>query len=215
MAHDEYRPGVAADFERLYRESYPRVVFTLLGILGDHAAAEDCAQEAYTQAFAAWRRWKPDAPAEAWIHRIAINVAVSHRRRQRLREVGEIVKRIGRPAPPDDPAEVASRGDLLLALRRLPPKQAAVVILRHNHGYSNREIAASLGIPEATVASRLVAAKTRLQQELGDAWRTSVVPEAASTGSPADAEMVSPPDQGVSFASEEPGTRMPAGSEDE
>lgn len=203
MAKDGYRPGEAADFERLYKESYPRVVFTLLGILRDHAAAEDCAQDAYARAFVAWPHWKPDAPAEAWIHRIAINGALSQRRRQRLREVGEIVKRIGRPAPPDDPADVASRGDLLSALRRLPPNQAAVVILRHNHGYSNREIAISLGIPEATVASRLVAAKARLRHELGDAWGTSPGPGEMST-TPPGAEMVRKPHPGVSFASEEP-----------
>jgi len=57
---------------------------------------------------------------------------------------------------------------LLEALRRLPPKQAAVVVLRHLHGYSNREIAISLGIPEATVASRLAKAKARLRAELDD-----------------------------------------------
>ena len=54
------------------------------------------------------------------------------------------------------------------ALRRLPPKQAAVIILRHFHGYSNREIATSLGVPERTVASRLAAAKARLRESLSD-----------------------------------------------
>lgn len=53
------------------------------------------------------------------------------------------------------------------ALRRLPPKDAALIVLRHHHGYSNREIAAALGAPESTVASRLAAAKRRLQAELG------------------------------------------------
>jgi DNA-directed RNA polymerase specialized sigma24 family protein len=56
------------------------------------------------------------------------------------------------------------------ALRRLPLKQAAIIVLRHQHGYSNREIAAAMQIPEATVASRLATAKARLRQQLGDAW---------------------------------------------
>jgi RNA polymerase sigma-70 factor (ECF subfamily) len=215
MADTDFRPGSTADFERLYQQSYARVVFTLLGMLGDHAEAEDCAQEAYAQAFTAWPRWKPDAPAEAWIHRIAINVAISNRRRQRLREVGELVKRIGRPVPAVDPADVASRADLLSALRRIPPKQAAVVILRHNHGYSNREIAAALAIPEATVASRLVSAKARLRLELGDAWRTSSGPKETSAMSEPLGEMVSKPNHGVSFASKEPDERLSVRSEDE
>jgi len=81
--------------------------------------------------------------------------------------VGELIRRLGRPDPPPDPAAQVV-APLLEALRRLPPKQAAVVVLRHLHGYSNREIAISLGIPEATVASRLAKAKARLRAELDD-----------------------------------------------
>ena len=136
-------------------------------MLGDRAAAEDCAQDAFERAYKNWRSWSPDAPAEAWLHRIAINAAVSYRRRQRLREVGEVIRRLGRPAPPPDPASMVERSGLLEALKKLPPKQAAAIVLRHYHGYTNREIAASLGVPERTVASRLAAAKARLQGALG------------------------------------------------
>jgi RNA polymerase sigma-70 factor (ECF subfamily) len=132
-------------------------------MLGNRAAAEDCAHDAYERAFKAWKSWHPDASADAWLHRIAINVAISYRRRQRIREVGEVIRRIGRPASPPDPAVITERSDLLKALRKLPPKQAAAIVLRHYHGYTNREIAAALGIPERTVASRLAAAKTRLR----------------------------------------------------
>lgn len=163
-----YRPGDRDDFDRLYRASYPRLLGTLIGVLGDRAAAEDCVQEAFVRAFRAWPGWRPDAPAEAWLHRIALNVAVSHQRRQRLREVGELVRRLGRPEPPPDPLSAAERGDLTKALRRLPAKQSAAIVLRHYHGYSNREIAYALGIPERTVASRLAAAKIRLRVLLTD-----------------------------------------------
>ena len=84
-----------------------------------------------------------------------------------MREVGQVLRRIGRPAPPPDPAALAERSDLIKALQKLPPKQAAAIVLRHHHGYTNREIAASLGVPERTVASRLAAAKARLREALG------------------------------------------------
>jgi RNA polymerase sigma-70 factor, ECF subfamily len=163
-----YQPGSAADFERLYRSSYSRLLGTLVGVLGDRASAEDCLHEAFEKAFRAWPSWRPDAPAEAWLHRIAINSAVSWQRRQRLREAGEVVRRLGRPTPPPDPADAAAQGDLAVALRRLPAKQAAAIVLRHYHGYSNREIAYALGIPERTVASRLAAAKLRLRGLLAE-----------------------------------------------
>lgn len=165
---ETYEPGSEADFERLYRNTYRRILGTLITLLGDRAAAEDCAQDTFERAYKGWSSWRPDAPVEAWLHRIAINVAVSDRRRERLRGVGEVIKRLGRPASPPDPAAFAERSDLVNAIRKLPTKQAAALVLRHYHGYSNREIASALGVPEQTVASRLGAARKELQVTLGD-----------------------------------------------
>jgi RNA polymerase sigma-70 factor (ECF subfamily) len=135
-------------------------------VLGDRAAAEDCTHDAFEKAYRNWPTWRRDAPAEAWVHRIAINTAISYQRYSRMREVGQVIKRLGRPAGPPDPGSVAERSDLFNALRKLPPKQAAAIVLRHHHGYTNREIAAALEIPERTVASRLIAAKARLKKLL-------------------------------------------------
>src|SRR5262249_26010258 len=162
-----YEPGSEADFERLYRNTYRRILGTLITIVRDRAVAEDCAQETYERAFRNWKRWRPEASVEAWLHRIAINVAISDRRRQRLREVGEVIRRLGRPDAGPDPSVMAEQSDLLKAMKKLPPRQAAALVLRHYHGYSNREIAAALGIPEQTVASRLAAARKQLQAVLG------------------------------------------------
>jgi RNA polymerase sigma factor (sigma-70 family) len=111
------------------------------------------------------------------VHRIAINVAITSRRRERLREVGQLVRRLGVPAPAD-PADSVGSSDLVRELRALPPKQAAAVVLRYFHGYTNREIGHALGLPERTVASRLIRARSRLQERLGHLrdWRTSLPP---------------------------------------
>jgi RNA polymerase sigma-70 factor, ECF subfamily len=181
MAEPHYRPGSTEDFDRLYRDTYSRLLGTLTGVLRDHAAAEDCVQEAYTRAFRHWKDWKPEAPAEAWLHRIALNVAFGERKRQRLREIGEVIRRFGVPRGERDPAG-SDQIDLLAALRRLPPEQAAAIILRHLHGYTNREIGIALGVPERTVASRLAAAKQRLRNELGPGFfegASSTLPRSA------------------------------------
>jgi RNA polymerase sigma-70 factor (ECF subfamily) len=161
-----YNPGSEADFERLYRKTYRRILGTLITLVRDQATAEDCAQETFERAYRNWRTWKPEAPVEAWLHRIAINVAISDRRHQGLRQAGELVRRLGRPAPGLDPSVVAERSDLVRAMKKLPTKQAAALVLRHYHGYTNREIAAALGVPEQTVASRLAAARKQLQAVL-------------------------------------------------
>jgi RNA polymerase sigma-70 factor (ECF subfamily) len=158
-----YTPGSREDFDRLYRSAYPRVYRTLVAILDDPAEAEDCAQEAFVKAFQAWKRWRPDAPAEAWIHRIAVNRAISYRRSARLRSVGELLRRLGRPASSVDPALLVTKPDLLNALRSIPPKLAAAIVLRHYHGYNNREIAAALGVSERTIGTRLSQAAARLR----------------------------------------------------
>ena len=160
---ETYQPGSEEDFDRLYRAAYPRVYRTLAAILADPDEAEDCAQDAFVQAFQAWKRWRPDAPAEAWVHRIAVNRAISYRRRAKLRTVGEILRRVGRPTPVVDPADAATQPDLRTALRSIPSKLAAAIVLRHYHGYNNREIAASLGVSERTVGTRLHQAGEKLR----------------------------------------------------
>ncbi|MFZ0168824.1 MAG: sigma-70 family RNA polymerase sigma factor [Candidatus Dormiibacterota bacterium] len=170
-----YRAGSKDDFDRLYQANYPRIYATLVVLLRDPAAAEDCAQEAFLRAFRAWGRWNQAAPAEAWLYRIALNTASSWRRRERLREAGELIRRLGRPHfQAGEPGSEAM--DLLKELRALPTKQAAVLVLRHLHGYSNREIAAAMGVPEATVASRLATGRATLRGRLEDkrSQRTTV-----------------------------------------
>jgi RNA polymerase sigma-70 factor (ECF subfamily) len=158
---EPYRPGDVVDFERLYRASFSRIRATLVAMLRDQADADDCAQEAFVRAFRAWPQWRPEAPAEAWVHRIAINVAVSHRRRTRL---SGVLHDLLHSSDSDPSSTVPERSDLMRALQALPPRQAAAIVLRHLHGYSNREIAAALDVPERTVASRLTAARGRLAQ---------------------------------------------------
>jgi RNA polymerase sigma-70 factor (ECF subfamily) len=181
QGQEAYQPGSREDFDRLYRSAYPRVYRTLAAILGDSTEAEDCAQDAFVKAFQAWERWRPDAPAEAWIHRIAVNKAISYRRRAQLRTVGELLRRLGRPVGSADPAQVATQPDLLGALRAIPPKLAAAIVLRHYHGYNNREIAIALGVSERTIGARLnqAAARLRARLEESDAPTFSLDPGAA------------------------------------
>jgi RNA polymerase sigma-70 factor, ECF subfamily len=161
-----YTPGLRGDFDRLYRVSYSRVVRTLLGIVGTQEAAEDCAQESFAKALGAWSSWRGDVPAEAWLHRIAVNTAMSHRRREQIRALPSLLRRLGAPPPGPDPAERAQSRSVLAELRTLPPKQAAALILRHYHGYTNREIATALGVSERTVGQRIADGLRKMRERL-------------------------------------------------
>ena len=82
--------------------------------------------KAFVRAYAAWGRWRPDAPAEAWVMRIAVNAAISQARRQKLREVGEIIRRLGRPQLDGDPTDHG--GALLPAMSVLKPADRAKIL---------------------------------------------------------------------------------------
>ena len=165
------RPGNRDDFDRLYRENYPRLLRTLYAITGDAAAAEDCVQEAFVKAWRAWSRFRPEHAPEGWLHQIAVNTAISYRRRARLRSVGEILRRLGHPGAGTDPGEAVSTSDVIKALAALPPRVAADFVLRYHHGYNNREIARFEGVSERTVGSRLAQAREELARRLGPDWR--------------------------------------------
>jgi RNA polymerase sigma-70 factor, ECF subfamily len=167
-AWTEYEPGSEEDFDRLYRDTYPRLLRTVYAVLGDRAAAEDCVQEAFVRAYKAWPRFRPERPVQAWLHQIAINTAISYRRKQRLREAGELVRRLGRPETGRDPAETGGRSDLMAALAAQPPRAAAAFVMRHYHGYSNRELATLLGVSERSVGAWLRGVREDLRRRLGD-----------------------------------------------
>ncbi len=162
---NDYRPGCHEDFERLYQTSYSKVLGTLIKILCDRAAAEDCTQDAFERAYRNWHAWRPDAPAEAWVHRIAVNAAISYQRKMRVWEVGEVIRRLGQPGAGLDPQEL-EHCDLTAAIAALPPKQAATIVLRYFHGHTNRAISQATGTPERTVSSRLAHGRQRLREAL-------------------------------------------------
>jgi RNA polymerase sigma-70 factor (ECF subfamily) len=186
----DYQPGSKEDFDRLYRDNYPKLLRTLYGVLGDQAAAEDCVQDAFVQAFRAWPRFKPDRPAAAWLHRIALNVAISHRRKSRLRDAGELLRRLGRPPSPKTPSQQLFFDDLVRALAELNPKVSSTFILRHYHGYSNREIAEAFGVSARMVGVRLARAREHLARRLGQEWAESFPTHVGSGVSMADASDV-------------------------
>ena len=178
----QLRPGSDEDFAGLYQNLYPRLARSLSLMLGDWAEGEDCAQEAFAKAYRAWPEWKPDAPAEAWVWRIGVNTAHSRIRRRKLGEVGELLRRLGRPQARPDPADLASRSDVAAALRRLRPKEASAVVLRYLHGYSNVEIAELLDVDVRTVTRLLTRATDRLRHDLGEAWRPQAVATSVAEG---------------------------------
>lgn len=140
---------VRRDFEELFRAEYRGLVRALVPLTGDQGDAEAVVQDAFVKAMVRWERIRRYDRPGAWVRRVAIRDAVRADKRARA-------------APP--PA-VGSAGDLLdhvpqqidlhRALRTLPGRQRAAVVLHHLAGWPAAEVADALGCAESTVRVHL------------------------------------------------------------
>jgi RNA polymerase sigma-70 factor (ECF subfamily) len=153
--------------EAVFRESYGRAVAVLTRLLGDIDAAEEAVQDAF---LAAVQRWPadgvPSSPA-GWIVTTARNRAIDRLRRESSRtDRHHAAARLADPGPP--PEEGAVRDDRLRMLftcchPALAPAARVALTLRLVGGLSTAEIAHAFLVPEATMAQRLVRAKTKIR----------------------------------------------------
>lgn len=153
-------------FRELYEREYLAVFRSVRAIVLDPSAAEDLTQEAFVKAYRARHGYRPTAPVGAWLHRIAVNTALSHLRRQKLARLLPV--RLYTPPAGNEYDQADARSVVELALADLSPKLRAVVALHYYRGYTRDEIAAALGIPAGTVASRLAKAVATMRRRLGD-----------------------------------------------
>jgi RNA polymerase sigma-70 factor (ECF subfamily) len=145
----------ADSLEQLYRDRYRNFRDIMAGVVGSHDLAREVVQEAFARALRQQRKFRGDGSLEAWVWKIALNVALKKRRE------------LTREWSLDDEyeagtQETAPNSDLRAAVRALPPRRRLVVFLRYFADLSYAEIAAIAGISEGTVAATLAQAHTEL-----------------------------------------------------
>jgi RNA polymerase sigma-70 factor (sigma-E family) len=147
-------------FREFMVSRWPGLVRLGYALTGDRWLAEDLAQTALARACTAWWRVSRADDPDAYVRRILINASNNRFRRQRppqdTREVPEVVLA--------DPAAMADeRSDLIAALRLLPPRQRAVIVLRYWGDMTDAQVAALLGCSEGTVRSQAWRALAKLR----------------------------------------------------
>jgi RNA polymerase sigma-70 factor (ECF subfamily) len=166
--------GQTALFEVLMRRHNERIYRAARAIVGEDREAEDVMQQAYVNAYAHLRQFDGRAAFATWLTRIAANEAIARVRRRRRYEpldsetegMPEIFTS-KRPADPEREAFGRELGGLLeAAVDALPDGSREVFVLRQVEGLSTAETAASLGISEDTVKTRLSRARAALRREL-------------------------------------------------
>jgi len=163
--------------QRLFRAAW--------SILKNRDEAEDAVQSAYLNAFAAIGEFAGRSSLSTWLTRIVINEALARaraikRRRMQLEDnsvsvLDDYREKLMRGSMPVSPEGSIARGEirqlLEAAIARLPASFRTVFVLREIEQLDVAEVAATLGIPAATVKTRHLRARRRLQLELAPELR--------------------------------------------
>jgi RNA polymerase sigma-70 factor (ECF subfamily) len=129
-------------------------------LLASNEDCKDALQEAVLKAWASRNTLRDETLFATWLTRILINVCKAmHRRHGKYLLLSEVKAEAVIDAPDPYVRE---------ALDRLPQKQRLPVVLHYMEGYSLKEVASMLHLPESTLRGRLYQARQALKLALDD-----------------------------------------------
>src|SRR5213593_4704683 len=139
-----------------------------LGILGDFAASEDAAQEAFLTAWRKFHELREPERLRAWLAQIARNAALGHLRRNRGHAVLDEALALADESPaPDETASNEEEAALVRAsLAKLPETYRLPLVLFYREGQSVRAVAVALDISEDAVKQRLARGREMLRDRM-------------------------------------------------
>jgi RNA polymerase sigma-70 factor (ECF subfamily) len=153
------------DFVReVYQASYRRLVVQLVGLCGDVSTAEEVVQDAFVRAIARGAAFRETDNPEAWLRKVAVNVARS--RWRRMKKLAGLMPRLAESTA--TPGLSPDHVTLMDALGRLPRAQREVIAMHHLADLPVHEIAVALGVPSGTVKARLFRGRAALAHLLFD-----------------------------------------------
>jgi RNA polymerase sigma-70 factor (ECF subfamily) len=130
-------------------ERHWRVVYHLCyRFVGNHEDASDLAQDVFVRAFKGLHKFKGDSSLATWLHRVGVNVCLNRVtiKPPPCKPIGEMERRDDRI---EDPLAQLVRGEraaiVRAAIRKLPSKQRATLVLRVYQELTHEEIARILG----------------------------------------------------------------------
>lgn len=135
-------------------------------LCGARCDAEDLTQTALEKAYRHWGKLSAEADPEPYVRRILVNLTVSRARRWR------VLREVNMPSPPELPtasetSTIELRGILINELKRLGPRQRAVLVLRYWEDMSEADVAKILGCSVGTVKSQAARGLARIRQRMG------------------------------------------------
>jgi RNA polymerase sigma-70 factor (ECF subfamily) len=168
--------GDPTAFGVLVRRYQDRLFNTIFRMVGNADDAQDVVQEAFLNAFQSLDGFKGDSLFFTWLYRIAVNTAISFKRKQRLSLSLDATKNGEHRLEPQDHSEVSRPGYALEqaeqerriqhALNRLSAEHRTVLIMKDMEGQKYETMAEVLQVPIGTIRSRLHRARLELRDLL-------------------------------------------------
>jgi RNA polymerase sigma-70 factor (sigma-E family) len=142
---------VGAEFAAFATRRGPAMVRLARGLLRDPYQAEDVVQDVLAKVLVQWGRVNGADDPDAYVRKMVVNACTSWFRRAARREHPVDAATMPERSSPDLTAAVDERDLVVAMLRRLPPKQRAVLVLRHYEGLPDAAIARLVGTSEVSV----------------------------------------------------------------
>jgi len=159
------RPPSDAEFTAFVHGTWASLYRTAYLLLGDRELAEDLVQTSLAKTYGSWRKVRDLDRAHGYARTVLVNTATEWFRKKAWRnEIASTDLPEGGYEP-----DHTTRPMVIDALRDLPPRQRAVIVLRFYEDLSVQQTATALGCAEGTVKSQTSDALARLRQILGDA----------------------------------------------
>ncbi|MBX3010428.1 MAG: GNAT family N-acetyltransferase [Caldilineaceae bacterium] len=163
------KEGDVAAYSAIVRRFQDTAVGYAYGILGNHDAAKDAAQEAFLEAYACLSELREPRAFSAWLRRIIFKQCDRITRRRTLTQVPlEVAEGVPTSAP--GPVEIYEQRELQLfvanALQQLPTEQRLAITLFYLSGYSHQEVADFLNLTKSQVNNRLYHARNTLKERI-------------------------------------------------
>jgi RNA polymerase sigma factor (sigma-70 family) len=161
--------GDVSAFESLYRQHRDRTYGLVWRLCGcNQALAEDLLQETFVRAWSKLHLFRGESLFGTWLHRLAVNVALSDRRIRvrRARFESSLDETAERTAVGQRDVHSADQRDLENAIAKLPERARTVLVLFDIEGYGHAEIADITGMAEGSSKAQLHRARKLLRKEL-------------------------------------------------
>jgi len=161
-------------FEEIIKKSQPKIYSIIYSFVKNKHDADEILQNSFINAYKGFKNFRFESSVETWLIKIAINAMRSYTRKKKLLSLFYIFDGEEKSAEINDPGQNTERraedsitGQIVnKAIKKLPPRQKEVFVMKHINGMSIAEIVNVLDISEGAVKANIFKAVQNLRKSL-------------------------------------------------